>query len=732
MDEVHGSPPLDPGVSGTLTEETLSLLMKAQEIASAETGGDLSDEDQALLEKAMESVSDEIESSLSEEERALLIKTMEVISAKHGGNEEHGVPPGCSILTLVLDCCPSQRNRLDKIMKCANNVLNCLIGDRKKALEQMMATDEWKAINAGLEELKPKIKAIQKVKEEERTDEQAQQLAKLLRDRAALHCRQTSLKEEWGFTKYGFQHCIIPYRTHYSNLITANVGQKLADQAWAKFSAFFRGKSDCIKFSSWKQFFSIEAKSNKRDIVFMDGYVQFRVDRKRRRTGESVHSRWRKNHPIEKESGLEQEAAQQGASSDKAETGKECKKKSKCPFDPADGMIIPVRIAKPKLRLDPKTNKWILKDSSSSLYEREFLTHRVKYCRILRKHFRHGWKYFIQLVMEGKAPVKRNPKTGEPLHPLGKGKVGIDPSTRTVAVVAEVRAMLAELAPGIRQTNKIVQALQRALDRSRRAMNPQMFDEKGQIIPINLLPDEYKKNGKRLWKNSRNYRRLEQMLRGAWRELRESRLMKHQQLANLIVQLGDDFYYEKMNWAGLAKKAKKDARKKEEKARKEEEKALKAATKKKSDPSATDSAPEQKRARRRRRFGRSIEGKAPGTFERCLIRAIEKRGGHFHYILTAKCKASQFNHATGEYIKPSLSDRIKIIAEHKVQRDLYSAFLIQHVTKTLDSYNLDDLKRDFDHFLTMHDAEISRLIAMEKSGVRFPSGIELKEFYPAA
>ena len=48
------------------------------------------------------------------------------------------------------------------------------------------------------------------------------------------------------------------------------------------------------------------------------------------------------------------------------------------------------------------------------------------------------------------------------------------------------------------------------------------------------------------------------------------------------------------------------------------------------------------------------------------------------------------NHDTGEYIKPTLNERFKTVEGCKVQRDLYSAFLIYHTDDTLTAPELDE------------------------------------------
>ncbi len=51
----------------------------------------------------------------------------------------------------------------------------------------------------------------------------------------------------------------------------------------------------------------------------------------------------------------------------------------------------------------------------------------------------------------------------------------------------------------------------------------------------------------------------------------------------------------------------------------------------------------------------------------------------------------------------------------KVQRDLYSAFLLQHVNDDFKSVNVELCNKDFDNFLKLHNKEVERLKNIELS-----------------
>lgn len=252
-------------------------------------------------------------------------------------------------------------------------------------------------------------------------------------------------------------------------------------------------------------------------------------------------------------------------------------------------------------------------------YEAEALSRRVCYCRIVRKAYPKGWRYFVQLVLEGPPPVKADPATGEVLHSLGKGRVGLDIGPQTLAYSAEKDAGLVELAEGAQNLQDKLRRIRRAMDRSRRASNPEMFYSDGRVIPKNRLPAELlDQRGRRKWVKSKHYRQMEMRLRAIYRRQAALRKHLHHRMANALLPLGDTFFVEDMRWRALARRTKKARRNKKGK------------------------------ILSKKRYGKSIANKAPGSFLSILEEKVIRMGGRFQRIVTWKAKASQFDHQTGE------------------------------------------------------------------------------------
>ena len=310
----------------------------------------------------------------------------------------------------------------------------------------------------------------------------------------------------------------------------------------------------------------------------------------------------------------------------------------------------------------------------NDIYAHTALQDRIKYCRIVRKLIKSKVKYYLQLIIEGVPPKKINRQTGEIKYPRNNGAVGIDIGTQTIAICSEKEVKLLELAPSVENIEREKRILHRKLDRQRRANNPHKYNEDGTI----------KKNNKENWMWSKNYIKTKNKLVELQRKLAEKRKQDHNKLANWILSLGDDIKEETMNYKGLQARAKETIKDKNGK------------------------------FKSKKRFGKSIENKAPSMFLTILDRKLSYEGKKLKFVDTFSVKASQYNHFTDEYSKKKLSERWNDFGTFKIQRDLYSAFLIMNVKDNLKKIDRKRCFDTFDRFKKLHDLEIERLKLDEK------------------
>ncbi|MDY6244218.1 MAG: hypothetical protein SPL82_10120 [Lachnospiraceae bacterium] len=325
------------------------------------------------------------------------------------------------------------------------------------------------------------------------------------------------------------------------------------------------------------------------------------------------------------------------------------------------------------------------KESAHYMYETTCLTDRTKYCRIVRKMFPSGWRYYVQLVQEGIPPQK---------HETGKGRVGIDIGTSTIAAVSKDGCILEELGePASSPAEECL--LQRKLDRSRRAMNPNNYKEDGSV-----------KKGKKTWKKSKTYQAVQNRLKSLRRQ-KAARLKQWQEAeANKIAAMGNKVFVETIDFKALQKRAKNTERQEQTSIVKQKD-----GTEKK-----------VHKYKKKKRFGGSIGMHAPAQFLSILERKLSYHKGGLYRINTWKFKASQYNHVDDSYEKKKLSKRYNTIDGRWVQRDLYSAFLLMCSDDTLEHADRKRCTRNYKCFLKNHDACVNTILAdIKKNQKKVPS-----------
>jgi putative transposase len=240
----------------------------------------------------------------------------------------------------------------------------------------------------------------------------------------------------------------------------------------------------------------------------------------------------------------------------------------------------------------------------------------VKYVRLVRRRINGTLRFAAQLICEGRAYQK-------PEHSLGQGSVGLDLGPSTIAVVSDSQAQLENFCSELDPQAAQIRREQRHLDRQRRANNPDNY------LPNGTVKKGHK--GRKRWRASKRQRRTQTILADRQRKLATYRKSLHGQLAHQIVRQGSTFLLEKVSYRAW-----------------------------------------------QRRFGRSVQRRAPGTFVTILTRLAESAGGQVITVPTRRTKLSQTCQC-GEVKKKLLSLRVHHceVCGIQMQRDLYSAYLIR-------------------------------------------------------
>ena len=294
---------------------------------------------------------------------------------------------------------------------------------------------------------------------------------------------------------------------------------------------------------------------------------------------------------------------------------------------------------------------------------------------IVRRCIRGRNKYYLQLTISGEKPQKG--------RVLGKGNVGIDIGPSTIASSSLQGVHFDKLADKCDNIEHELYLINRKLDRSRRANNPD-----------NYYPDGTIKRGVRLvWKKDKDVKRyasLKQQRKELYRKQAETRKQQHLEMANAMLSQGDTFIVENNPIDAWVRRAKKTTKTKTGK------------------------------YRSKKRYGKSVANHAPAMFVTILENKVKSLGGEFHRIDPGYA-ATQFDFTNGVFTKHEVSERSITLSNGRThQRDMLSAFNLQHARldgekeksrdkeKKVESYDIAQMQVDYPIFCRLETVEQER------------------------
>ena len=174
-------------------------------------------------------------------------------------------------------------------------------------------------------------------------------------------------------------------------------------------------------------------------------------------------------------------------------------------------------------------------------------TYRPCYATLVPKFIRGKYRVYLHLTIEGKAKPKYD-RFGNPRHKFGKGIIGADIGTQTVAYTSNTEVGLKNLSErgnSIQTSERRERLLYRAMDRSRRATDPQNYNDDGTV-----------KKGRKTWKYSNHYKKLKAKHSELCRINAINRQLAINEDANHLRSLGDVFITEPKNASKLMKRTK--------------------------------------------------------------------------------------------------------------------------------------------------------------------------------
>ena len=313
---------------------------------------------------------------------------------------------------------------------------------------------------------------------------------------------------------------------------------------------------------------------------------------------------------------------------------------------------------------------WALKGGMSS----------VKVLTVVRRMVRNQYKYYLQMSIEGEKPQKG--------RTLGKGNVGIDLGPTTVAVSGENIVSIDKLASKCDNIQKEITRLARKIDRSRRANNPQNFNEDGTV----------KRGIKLVWNDSNRYKELRREMAELQRRQAAIRKQQHIDRANELLKEGDTFIVENNQISGWTRKAKE-----------------------------TKVNEKTGKIQKKKRFGKSVANHAPAMFVTILENKVKSLGGEVVKVDTQNA-ASQYDFTNDSFEKHELNERSVTLSNGDThQRDMLAAFNLQHLKyddKEKKQYDTEAMKDHYERFCELEQEEIQRYKDKEKKDDRSTIGAE--------
>jgi hypothetical protein len=500
-------------------------------------------------------------------------------------------------------------------------IYNTCLGELLKREHSMKRTKCYKKCIRDTRAVSEKLRLAEKSKKADRIKGYKEKKKRISK-------RFQSLREAFGLTEYSIHAYVPPIRFHFGNRVNAAIAQKTASRAWNTFDKKLFGKAKRVNFVRNNEMDSFEGKTNgtgwtyhNRKIEYQKKSYELHINPNDIYLGEALHM-------IESRQSFH------------------------------------YRSTKGEVKID---------------------TYRVKYVQIVRKFIRGKHVYYAHLVCAGYPPSKKN-RNGQLRHRMGKGAVGMDIGTSSVAITSKTDAFLRNLGEEIKRIDdayRQIKRIDRAMDRSKRATNPDNYNKDGTI-----------RKGKKAWAFSNRYKKLKDKRNSLHRRLSVLRKLSHQRMANEFLIMGDVFYVENMSFYGLQKRSKK-----------------------------TEKNVKTGKFKKKKRFGKTIAHRAPALFVSILEEKVTANGGTFRKVNTQTFKASQYDHTTGNCAKKKLNERWHCFADGvKIQRDLYSAFLLMNSNKTGRTTNRMMCTESFEAFKQLHDREIERIEQQDflvlNSGIR--------------
>ena len=538
------------------------------------------------------------------------------------------------VVVFEADISEDEKRRIfsdaDHLRQCGNE----LLGIMKRNLEQLLRTKKYRALQKLYGKVSDPILALEK--KEVLSDEETQKLNRLKKECAEIANSMNQMRESyqvtWDFCRTKMMELKETY--HLQSIFALS----RAEDIWAAIETILYSSGRKLHFKKRGDLPEIQAKQSTRGLVI--------------------------------------DSSQSGLIVKYGKVTIPCKYKAKDLWLWDEEKAILAYLAEPEIQdahAVDQMSKGIITD-----------TYRPCFASLVCKKIRGRLRVYVHITVEGKAISKRR-KDNTSRHYYGKGNVGCDIGTQTIAYTSNTEVGLENLAErgnSIQHVERQEALILRAMERSRRAMNPNNYNENGTV-----------KKGHKQWNFSKRYQKLRQRHQELCRIAAENRALAIREQVNHLRSLGDCFITEPQNAKKLQKRA-----------------------------NPENPVDKNGRMKRKKRFGRSIKNRCPGYLQAKAKQLFESTGGTYVEV-PILYRASQYDHTLDTYIPKKLSQRMYHLTDGtKVQRDWYSSYLLYCINKTYTQINKLKCQSNFAFMYQKEKTLIEEIIRSRKkimnSGIR--------------
>ena len=445
------------------------------------------------------------------------------------------------VVVFEADISEDEKRRIfsdaDHLRQCGNE----LLGIMKRNLEQLLRTKKYRALQKLYGKVSDPIHALEK--KEVLLDEETQKLNHLKKERAEITNSMNQMRESYQMTWDFCQTKMMELKEKYH--LQSIFALSCAEDIWAAIETILYSNGRKLHFKKRGDLPEIRAKQSTRGLVI--------------------------------------DSSQSGMIVKYGKVTIPCKYKAKDLWLQDEEKAILAYLAEPEIQdahAVDQMSKGIITD-----------TYRPCFASLVCKKIRGRLRIYVHITVEGKAISKRR-KDNTSRHYYGKGNIGCDIGTQTIAYTSNTEVGLENLAErgnSIQHVERQEALILRAMERSRRAMNPNHYNENGTV-----------KKGHKQWNFSKRYQKLRQRHQKLCRIAAENRALAIREQVNHLRSLGDCFITEPPNAKKLQKRA-----------------------------NPENPVDKNGRMKRKKRFGRSIKNRCPGYLQAKAKQLFESTGGMY-------------------------------------------------------------------------------------------------------